>query len=144
MAQKHQKWPYSLRALELFADCSNAELTQISSLVTMLTVEPGRVLMSEGTIGMEFMVIADGEAEVTVAGAPRARLRPGDFAGEMSLLAHDRRSATVTALTPVTFYVCNTAEFSSLLDVAPSVAAKITDAAARRAEANRSERLQAA
>ena len=129
-------WPYSLANLALFADCSHAELEQLGSLMTMLCVGPGRVLISEGTIGMEFMILAEGEADVTVAGQTRARLGPGDFAGEMSLLARGRRSASVTAVTPVTFYVCNTAEFSSLLDTAPSVAAKITAAAARRSEVN--------
>jgi CRP-like cAMP-binding protein len=56
--------------------------------------------------------------------------------GEMSLLAHSLRSATVTAVTPLTFYVCNRAEFSSLLEAAPSVAQKITAAATERAAAN--------
>jgi CRP-like cAMP-binding protein len=129
-------WPYSLASLDLFAGCSPSELAQIGSLLTMLTADAGRTLIREGVAGVEFMVIASGEAVVTVDGQPVARLGAGDFVGEMSLLTRAPRSATVTAVTPLTFYVCNTAEFASLLDAAPSVAAKITETANRRSATN--------
>ena len=132
-----RQWPDNLAELDLFADCSSAELHQIGSLLTMLTVDAGTVLMHEGARGAEFMVIARGDAVVTTHGHEVARLGVGDFVGEMSLLAHTGRSATVMAVTPLTFYVSNTAEFASLLDAAPSVAAKITAAAAHRGESNR-------
>ena len=56
----------------------------------------------------------------------------------MSLLGRQRRSATVTAITPLTVYVANAAEFATILDEAPSVAAKVRAAACARQEANRS------
>jgi CRP-like cAMP-binding protein len=128
-------WPDSLARLALFADCSPAELRRIGSLVTMLSLDAGTVLMTEGALGLEFLVIADGTAEVSVGhGHVVAELGPGDFAGEMSLLARGPRTATVTAVTPLTVYVCNSAEFSTLLEVAPSVAAKVTRAAEARSE----------
>jgi CRP-like cAMP-binding protein len=127
-------WPESLGRLALFADCSPAELRRISSLVTMLTLDAGTVLMTEGTIGLEFLVIVDGTAKVSVGGQVVAELGAGDFAGEMSLLARGPRTATVTAVTPLTVYVCNSAEFATLLEVAPNVADKITRAAAVRSE----------
>jgi CRP-like cAMP-binding protein len=107
----------------------------------MLRVEPGTVLMGEGTFGFEFLIIAEGEARVTVRTPDGERtlatLSPGDFAGEMSLLAGNRRSATVTAITPLTFYVCNVAEFAGILDIAPSVAQRISLTAAAREQSNR-------
>jgi CRP-like cAMP-binding protein len=139
MARKAQ-WPYSLGTLDLFADCSAAELERLGSLMTMLSAEAGTVLIGEGEIGAEFVILGEGTAEVTIRQGGQtvvlAELAAGDFVGEMSLLRGTRRSATVTATSSLTFYVCNAAEFASLLDAAPSVAGKITAAAEARGAAN--------
>ena len=126
-----------LGQLDLFADCTPAQLAEARRLLTLLTVEAGTVLMREGGLGLEFMVIADGEAAVSIDGDQVATLGRGDFAGEMSLLGSTRRSATVTALTPLTLYVANPAEFRGLLDVAPAVAERIVRTADARRETNR-------
>jgi CRP-like cAMP-binding protein len=123
--------------LELFAGCTPAELADARRLLTLLTVEAGTVLMREGGLGLEFMVIADGEAAVTIEGQRVASLGRGDFAGEMSLLGSTRRSATVTAVTPMTVYVANPSEFRSLLDVTPEVADRVMRTADARRETNR-------
>lgn len=125
-----------LRRLELFAECSDAELELVQSLLTPVDGESGRVLFREGSAGREFVIIADGRVGVTRDQLPVAVLGPGAFVGELSLLKRTKRSATVTAMTPVTIYVCNPAEFAGLLSVAPSVARKITDVANSRTAAN--------
>jgi len=128
--------------LDLFAGSSVREASRIRSLLTMLAAPAGTVLIKEGTYGQEFMILASGEASVTVGGRAVATIGAGDFIGEMSLLDGDLRSATVTALTPITFYVCNSAEFAGILATSPSVAARITEAAAAR-EASNAEALAA-
>jgi len=131
------RWPSSLARLELFADASPAELRRIGSLLTLLSLDAGEVLIREGTIGLEFLIIASGQATVTADGHALAVLGSGDFVGEMALLERVPRSATVIADTPISFYVCNSAEFATLLDVAPSVRAKVIAAARAREDANR-------
>jgi len=131
-----------LLELDLFAECTPAEARRLRSLLTLLNVAAGTELISGGSYGFEFLVIAAGQAEVsieTVSGpVVVATLEAGEFAGEMSLLGRQRRSATVTATTPLTVYVANSAEFATILEEAPSVAAKIRAAASARQEANRS------
>ena len=130
-----------LAELELFADNTPAEVARARQLLTLLTVEPGTVIMHEGALGMEVLLIAAGQAEVSRR-TPHgervvATLGAGDIVGEMSLLGRQRRSATVTAVTPLTVYVANAAEFTGLLDALPNVAQRIIRTAAARDEANR-------
>jgi len=123
--------------LELFAGLTPGELAEARRLLTLVTVDAGTVLMREGGLGLEFLVIAGGDADVAIGGQTVARLGRGDFAGEMSLLGRVPRSATVIAATPLTVYVANAAEFRALLEVAPTIAERIVGTARSREQANR-------
>ena len=65
-----------------------------------LGVEPGEVVVHEGEPGQEFFVVADGELVVSVEGREVRRLRGGDAFGEVALLRHVPRTATVVATSP--------------------------------------------
>ena len=54
----------------------------------------GKELTTQGEIGRHFMVIVEGEAEVTRDGTQIAVLGPGSFFGEMSLLDGQPRTAS--------------------------------------------------
>jgi CRP-like cAMP-binding protein len=126
-----------LRALPLFGRASKRELDRISTLTTTVHVEPGRTLTAEGTVGREFFVIESGEAAVSVNGTDVALLGPGSFFGEIALLGHELRTATVRALSPMTVLVQTPAEFHELVEVAPSVRAQLEQARVARKEENR-------
>ncbi len=93
--------PNRLKSIPLFTDISDDELTEIATFAQETSVEAGRDLVREGDFSYEFMVIEEGQAEVTREGAHVADLGPGDFFGEMGLLEKTLRSATVTARTPM-------------------------------------------
>jgi CRP/FNR family transcriptional regulator, cyclic AMP receptor protein len=116
-----------LRELDLFSEVSRSELAVISRQLTRLKVKAGRVLVHEGAIGNEFMIMASGMAEVTQGGESIATLGRGDLVGEMALLQPygSRRNATVTAVTDAEIYAGSPAEFRRILETAPSVAAKV-------------------
>ena len=137
MRNRKQSWPYTLGEVPLFADCSATELEGISSLLTAVDVRAGTPLLREDEHDWQFIVIAEGYAQVTRGGRDVAVVGPGTFIGEIALLERVPRSATVTAVTPLTVYVANAAEFATLLDLAPSVAEKVRATAASRLEANR-------
>ena len=123
--------------LELFADCTRAELRQIGSLTTYLQVPKGQVLMREGGRANEFVVIGSGTAKVSRQTNQEvvtvAEVGSGDFLGEMGLLAGTNRTATVTAMTDLTVLVSSASEFRSILRLAPSVANKVVHASTVRA-----------
>jgi CRP/FNR family cyclic AMP-dependent transcriptional regulator len=119
----------------LFRPLSRRQLRQVGRLLDLTTVPAGRRLTEEGEVGREFFVIVAGEAEVTRAGEVVAVLRAGDVVGELALLADDhRRSATVTARTPLQLLVGPRPAFPALLDASPHVRAAVLAAARSRDE----------
>jgi len=126
-----------LRELTLFADASRSELNLIGRQLTKLRVPAGTVLVREGAFGDEFMIVLEGEAEVSQGGHSIAVIGRGDLVGEMALLQPERgrgrRNATVTARTDMVIYAGSPSEFRQILDTAPSVAAKVRQTAAARA-----------
>jgi CRP/FNR family cyclic AMP-dependent transcriptional regulator len=117
-----------LRELDLFSEASRSELDVIGKQLTRLKVKAGRVLVREGAIGNEFMILVDGMAEVTQGGRSIATIGRGDLVGEMALLqghGHGRRNATVTAITDAEIYAGSPAEFRRIIEAAPSVAEKV-------------------
>ncbi|MBA3655704.1 MAG: cyclic nucleotide-binding domain-containing protein, partial [Actinobacteria bacterium] len=114
-----------LKDVRLFSACNDRELGRIASLVDELKVDPGRVLTKEGSPGGEAFIIADGTATATLRKKKLATLSPGDLFGEMSLIDHGPRAATITADTPMHLLVLDPRSFVSLIDDVPSVARKI-------------------
>ena len=122
----------TLPNIELFSELSKKELKNIAGLMTPIQVKKGRVLTEEGAPGREFMIIVEGLATVRRKGKVLAQLGPGDFFGELAVVAGMPRTATVTADTDMILETLNRREFSSLLDGSPRLAKKILVGAVRR------------
>ncbi len=117
-----------LRELDLFSEASRSELTVIGRQLTRLKVKAGRVLVREGGLGNEFMIMVSGTAEVTQSGHHVATIGRGALVGEMAIVqpvGTGRRNATVTALTDCEIYAGSASEFRRILEAAPSVAEKV-------------------
>jgi CRP/FNR family cyclic AMP-dependent transcriptional regulator len=122
----------SLKRAPLFAGLSRKELVQLARLADDTEVPAGRVLCEEGDRGREFFVLVEGEVEVRRKGRKVATLGPGDFIGEISLVEPTPRTATVTARTPLRFFVLTPRDFQRMLDENPSVERKVMRGLARR------------
>lgn len=116
----------------LFRACSPKQLTEIASLVDEADLRPGAVLCREGDPATEAFLVDSGLAEVTVGGQHLAVIGPGETIGEMGLLDHQRRSATVVATTDMHVYVVDARRFQALIDGVPTLArAVLCELAAR-------------
>jgi CRP/FNR family transcriptional regulator, cyclic AMP receptor protein len=122
----------ALGSAPLFEGLSRKELAQVARVSEDLEVEPGTVLCREGDIGHEFFVIVEGNVKVTRKGRRVALRGGGEFVGEIALLEDVPRTATVTAETPVRFFVLTRKDFRHLLDENPSVERKVLRVLARR------------
>jgi len=131
----------TLAKIPLFKECTKKELQAVSRLVTPINVKAGKVLTKEGDAGREFMIIATGSASVRRKGRKIATLGPGDFFGELALLAGVPRTATVIAESDMVVEALNRAEFATLLDESPSIARKVLSAVARRSYDNEPKSL---
>ena len=116
----------------LFAGCSKRELGEIASLADELALPAGRKLTAEGASGQEFVVLVDGAAEVKRGGRLIARLGPGDFLGEISLVTGRKRTATVTTTAPSRLLVVSAPGFRRLMRALPTLHVKVLEALAAR------------
>ena len=104
-----------LRALPLLAGLSDPELRRVDALTCEIEVAAGAVLMKQGQVGREVLIVACGIADVEIDGRTVARVGAGEPLGEMALLEGAPRSATVTALTPMHVLVLDPGQFAELL-----------------------------
>jgi CRP/FNR family transcriptional regulator, cyclic AMP receptor protein len=109
----------------LFSRCTKKELDALVSLATLIDVPAGKVLATQGQTGSEFFVIVTGKAEATRNEVPIGVLGAGTFFGEMSLLQHKPRVATVTTTEPTSVLVLTAKEFDKLVASMPSVDRKM-------------------
>lgn len=122
----------ALRQSPLFEGLSRKQLAQMARLTDDLEVPAGTVLCKAGERGREFFVIIDGEATVTLSGRPAATMASGEFFGEIALLEKVVRTATVTAATPLRFFVVSDQAFNAMVNTDPSIERKLLRALARR------------
>jgi len=122
----------ALKRAPLFEGLSRKELVELARLTDDLEAPPGKVLCKEGETGREFFVIIDGTVEVEARGKHLATLGAGDFVGEIALLEQVPRMATVTAKTPLSFFVLTREAFRDLVAQNPTVERKILRALALR------------
>jgi small-conductance mechanosensitive channel/CRP-like cAMP-binding protein len=127
----------ALSRMELFADLSTEERTRLAQGLHVAPFTRGETITRQGAEAHWLYIISDGEAAVRVkveGGIERevARLKAGDFFGEMSLLTGERRAATVVAITDVDCYRLDKAEFQKLLERRPELTEVVADVLAKR------------
>lgn len=121
-----------LANVPLFAACTKKHLKLIAQTGTPLDVPAGKQLVKQGTPGREFFVILSGDATVSKDGERLATLHQGDFFGEMALIEHIPRVATVEAQTAMQVMVIDRSSFWALLEEVPEVAGKVLIGLSRR------------
>lgn len=118
--------PELLAQVPLFADLDKRELDRLARSFHDRTFKAGDTIATAGTSGVGFFVIGDGEATVTVGDREVAKLKKGDYFGEVALIDDQHsRSATVKADTELVTYGLTVWEFRPLVESSPSIAWKL-------------------
>jgi hypothetical protein len=124
-----------LRRNPLFAPLPLTALDRLAEELAPVSFEPGEVLMQKGEPGEHYLLIADGEVEVSDEGHVLRTCGAGDGVGEIALLHRVPRTATVTACSPVEAYAIDAATFLAAV-AGPSGSAIAAAVAASRLEAS--------
>ena len=115
-----------LRALPMFASLAPPTIERLAAHLDRHETPAGRPIIQEGEPGDRFYVIDEGRATVSVSGRAVRALTTGDGFGEIALLKNVPRTATVTAVTPVSLYALERAVFLTALG-AESVSRSIAE-----------------
>jgi CRP/FNR family cyclic AMP-dependent transcriptional regulator len=121
-----------LKKVPLFADLDSRELEQISGSMRERRFSAGDTVTQEGAGGAGFFVIESGTAEVSVEGAPRGRIGPGDYFGEIALLTGSDRTATITAKSDMVCWGMTPWDFRPLVESNSAIAWKLLTAMAEK------------
>ena len=121
-----------IKKVPLFSDLDDRELREIAQSMKERTFSAGDTVTEEGKGGVGFFVIDDGTATVSVGGAERASLGPGDYFGEVALIADVDRTATITADSDLRCYGMTFWDFRPLVENNASIAWKMLQAMAQR------------
>ena len=108
--------PSALAAVPLFRDISDANLARIARLADRREVSVGETFIEQGRVGTACYVIASGTANVYIGGSYITSLPAGAAVGEMALLQHTTRSATVVAETDMVLAEFGIKDFRKMLE----------------------------
>jgi CRP-like cAMP-binding protein len=124
MASKSSKIEH-LKQVPLFAGCNRKELQHIAMAGDEITMTDGTMIVDQGQMGREAFVILDGSVEVRRGGRKITSLGTGDVVGELSLLDHGPRTASVVCVGDCSLFVLDQRHFRRVLEAQPSIALKL-------------------
>jgi cGMP-dependent protein kinase len=103
-----------LAKVELLKRLPADELPKLAKAAKQVDFSPNTKIITQGDSGDAFFVIKSGTAKVEIDDKEVAKLKGGDFFGEMALIREDNRAATVTATSAVTCFKITRADFFGL------------------------------
>lgn len=139
--------PNRLRAIPLFAELADEALIDLAAAFDSEPFDPGDVVFKEGEPGASFYVVARGAVDVIsgLGGEDEriiAQLGDGDFFGEMAILSHQRRNASVRSRGRSTLLRLDRRSFQSFLATSPESRRIVEAVAAQRGRANEAAERQ--
>ena len=121
-----------LSRVPIFSNCTPAEIAAITAVGQEGGFQTGQIIVTQGTPGQAFYLVLEGRVEIIRDGQSLGAFGPGDFFGEMSLLDHAPRSATIRAIESTVCLMLSSWDFKALLEKHPSIAIKLLEILSRR------------
>jgi CRP/FNR family cyclic AMP-dependent transcriptional regulator len=121
-----------LKPVGIFEGMPPAELKKISKQMREIRHPKGAEIMIRGEGGVGFLVILSGEAEVETGDGRLRKLGPGDHFGEMAMLDHQGRSASVRAASDLVLAAVPEWGFKPFLQDHPAVTYRLLETLSQR------------
>lgn len=128
-----------LRRVPLFRDLDESTFQQLLSRLRPHTLDSNEVIIEQGELGDSLYLIARGVVRVSCREEEVDRdlgtLMAGDFFGEMALMHHESRNATIRTITPCKLYELPRQSLEDIFQYHPEIEAQLRQLdAARRQE----------
>lgn len=128
--------PDWLAGIELFAGLDDHGIESAAKLGRRREVTAGERIIDQGRVGDACFVIGAGQASVYIRGEYVNTVGPGSVVGEMALLEHRPRNATVVADTDMVLVAFGIEEFKRFLEATPAAKDAIIGVLNRRVREN--------
>jgi CRP-like cAMP-binding protein len=132
MTLTHDRRAELLAGCPLFRGVARDSLASLADVATAVDFPAGHVIARQGEIGTGFFVVVSGTVRVVRDGELVARLGPGEFFGELSVLDRLPRSASVAAETPTSCLALASWDFEKVLMEQPALTLSILRGVAAR------------
>lgn len=114
-----------IREMPLFANLSDEQVDRITEISTEVAFSPGEVIVDQGDPGTACYVIVSGTASVYVRGEYVTTSGRGSMIGEIALVDHRPRTATVLADSDLKTLQFNSDAFRVVLEEMPQASEQI-------------------
>jgi diguanylate cyclase (GGDEF)-like protein len=119
-----------LKTTPLFKALSKLELDAVMTFLEPRSIKDGEIIFNEGDEGDEMFIIVSNKVDAWVSQADGTQRRmfelgPGDFFGEMSIIANESRSATLKAMGDLELLAIHGTDFYRIVFEYPMIGVKI-------------------
>jgi small-conductance mechanosensitive channel/CRP-like cAMP-binding protein len=137
--REHEQRLHALGRVDLFDRISDAQRGKLADHLQFTPFATGEAITREGEKEDDLYMIVEGEAVVRIGKGREerdvARLGPGQFFGEMSLMTGEARTASVIAVTDLVCYRMSHDAFQAVLTESPTIAEQVAEVLATRKSA---------
>lgn len=124
-----------LRKVPILSGISDRALATIAAQAEVIDFPSGAYIVRQEQVGTGFYIVASGQVSVIRGGETLARLGPGEFFGELSVLDQEPRTAHVLAGEPTTCLALASWNFTKILERHPKITLSILREVAQRLKA---------
>ena len=125
----------------IFVSLTPDERAAIAAKLKKASYDKGDVLIKPDDVLQSLFIVGSGVLSVTrrddIGGKELLRFGPGDYFGEMGLLAGKRATANITAVAPSTVYELTKADLKPILEARPEITQELSRSMAHRLETSR-------
>lgn len=135
MSLTSQEKRAQLEQVPLFHDCSSDVLERLAEATAEFAFPADAPIVQQGQVGNGLYVIVSGGARIVAGSEELARLGPGDFFGELSVIDQRPRTATAYAIGDTVCLALASWDLMSLLERDPALAMNLLKELASRLRA---------
>lgn len=111
-----------LEKVPLLRQCGAEVLEHIADVSGEQPFADGDAIVLQGQVGNGLYIVTSGEVRIVAGGEELARLGPGEFFGELSVIDQQPRNATVYAVGPTACLALASWDLLALLEREPQLA----------------------